>query len=293
MEIRVLKYFIAVAEHGSVAAASRQVHVAQPSVSRQLKGLENDLGVRLFDRSQGALKLTPAGERFLPVAEDLVTRHETATRLFSQNNAHEMRFLVVAQATTEKRVIAPFTAAMGDLYPHTDVVNETPLNVFSTVDTIHADIGVTTTVPPTGWEVRHLSAVPLNAHVPEEHPLAGQSAVDISQLADYSLILMAETHSARRVFDHAAATTHVRLDNYKESQSSIMAQAAAASGRGVAILTDEPQFGLRSVRVTHNRKEISFPIYAGWKQHHYATKQIRAWADDLALWISENPSLSR
>lgn len=293
MEIRVLKYFIAVAEHGSVAAAARKVHVAQPSVSRQLKALENDLSVRLFDRTQGALKLSPAGERFLPVAEDLVTRHETATRLFSQNDAHEMRFLVVAQATTEKRVIAPFTAAMGNRYPQTDVVNETPLNVFSTVDAIHADIGVTTTAPPAGWEVRYLSEVPLNAHVPDEHPLAGRSTVDISQLANHPLILMAETHSARRVFDHAAATTHVRLENYKESQSSIMAQAAAASGRGIAILTDEPQFGLDSVRITHDGKEVSFPIYAGWKQHHYATKQIRAWADDLALWISDSPSLSR
>src|SRR5699024_5518906 len=153
--------------------------------------------------------------------------------------------------------------------------------------------GVTPPGPPSGWEVRYLSEVPLTAHVPDEHPLAGQAAVDISQLAKYPLILMTETHSARRVFDHAAATTHIRLENYKESQSSIMAQAAAASGRGIAILTDEPQFGLDSVRITHGRKEVSFPIYAGWKQHHYATKQIRAWADDLALWISENPSLSR
>lgn len=292
MEIRVLRYFIAVVKHGSVAAASRQVHVAQPSVSRQLKGLEKELGVALFDRGQGALRLSPAGERFLPVAADLVSRHETATRLFSQQASHEMRLLVVAQSTTEKRLLAPFTAAMGAKYPHTDVLNETPMNVFATVDSSHADIGVTTTVPPTGWEVRYLSEAPLNVHVPADHPLADKTTIDITQLARHPLILMTAEHSARTVFDHAVATAKTPIERIKESQSSIMAQAAAASGRGAAVLTDEPQFGLSSVRITQDGEAISFPIYAGWKQHHYATETIDHWARDLAAWIARNPELA-
>jgi len=292
MEIRVLKYFVAVAEHGSVSAASREVHVAQPSVSRQLKQLEIDLGVQLFDRGYGGLTLTPAGERFRPVADDLIWRHETASRLFTDPSAHDRRFLVVSHSTTEKRVLAPFSATQGLKYPRIDVVNETPLSVFSTVEALHADVGVTTIAPPTGWNVRHLSQVPLLAQVPPDHPLADMEYVDVKQLANYPLILMSSAHSARTTFDQAVAETDDQTIRFTESHSSLMAQVAASSGRGVAIVTDEAAFGLHSIRITHQNDSLSFPIYAGWKRLHYASVEIQKWTEDLARWIASNPDLT-
>uniref|UniRef100_UPI00117DA869 helix-turn-helix domain-containing protein n=1 Tax=Streptomyces sp. NRRL B-24572 TaxID=1962156 RepID=UPI00117DA869 len=61
MELRVLRYFLAVAEAESVTAAARKVYVAQPSLSRQLGALEKDLGVSLFTRRPGSLTLNAAG----------------------------------------------------------------------------------------------------------------------------------------------------------------------------------------------------------------------------------------
>lgn len=282
---------MAVAELGSVAAAARHVRVAQPSVSRQLRSLEKELGVNLFERGQGALSLSPAGERFLGIAEDLVSRYETATRLFSSDSSEEMRFLVVAQATTERRVIAPFTATFGAKYPRTDVLNESPQNVFATVDSVHADIGVSTIAPPTGWSAQYLAEVPLIVQVPTTHPLAGRQNVDIRELPEYALILMASEHSARRVLDQVIAENGVRVGQFIESQSSTMAQAAAAAGRGAAVVTDEAQFGLYSVPITDHHIPLSFPLYAGWKRHHYASLQISTWAQELAQWAETNPAL--
>src|SRR5215475_1039999 len=78
MELRHLRYFIAIAEHGTVTGAAKAVLVAQPSLSRQLNRLETELGVTLFHHGVGRLRLTPAGIEFLAMARDLVSRADSA-----------------------------------------------------------------------------------------------------------------------------------------------------------------------------------------------------------------------
>src|SRR3569833_3603536 len=66
MELRLLRYFIAVAEEGSLTnAAERRLHTAQPSLSRQIRDLEAEVGVKLLDRKPRGIELTPAGRVFL------------------------------------------------------------------------------------------------------------------------------------------------------------------------------------------------------------------------------------
>ena len=79
MELRTIGYFVAVADAGSVSAATQITHVTQPSLSRQLRQLEKELGLELFTRRDGRLVLAPAGRQFLPAARELLVRAE-ATR---------------------------------------------------------------------------------------------------------------------------------------------------------------------------------------------------------------------
>ena len=66
MDLRLLHYFLAVCETGTLHGAAAVVHVAQPSLSRQIRRLEQELGFALFDRTTRGLSLTAAGRAFLP-----------------------------------------------------------------------------------------------------------------------------------------------------------------------------------------------------------------------------------
>ena len=78
MEIHQLRYFCAVARHGTFTRASEVEHVAQPSLSQQILKLEAELGSRLFDRLPRSAKLTVVGKAFLPKAERILRELEEA-----------------------------------------------------------------------------------------------------------------------------------------------------------------------------------------------------------------------
>ena len=77
MELRHLRYFVAVAEQGSVSKAARHVHVSQPALSRQIRDLEADLGVPLFDRVARRVELTAEGEDLLRHGRDVLAQAES------------------------------------------------------------------------------------------------------------------------------------------------------------------------------------------------------------------------
>jgi LysR family hca operon transcriptional activator len=79
MELRHLRYFAAVAEAGSVTVAARDLHTSQPSLSRQIRDLEDEVGARLLTRRARGIELTPAGRAFLDHARSVLSQVEAAT----------------------------------------------------------------------------------------------------------------------------------------------------------------------------------------------------------------------
>ena len=86
MELRHLRYFVAVAELGSISRAAQKLFIAQPPLSLQIKQLEDEVGTPLLIRYPRGVRLSPAGETFLAEAKDILLRADRAVRLARQTD---------------------------------------------------------------------------------------------------------------------------------------------------------------------------------------------------------------
>lgn len=281
MELRVLRYFLSVAETESVTAAARQVHVAQPSISRQLRALEKDLGVALFTRRAGSLTLNAAGRRFRPIAQDLVRRAEQAAETIAAvGRGEEAALTAVAAPSTVAYLLAPLMAGGGAVALR-DAIQEEPSKVFDTLLLSDADIGISTNPAPAPLESAFLGRTPVIAQVPADHRWGGRRTIGLAELVTEPLILMTRANAARLVVDDAVSRAGLTPAGVAETGSSAFAQALAAAGRGVCLVTDNARFGLHELIVRTPDGPLTVPLYAGWDATHYARSAIHALVESL------------
>ncbi|MUL85011.1 MULTISPECIES: LysR family transcriptional regulator [unclassified Mycolicibacterium] len=283
MELRHLRYFLAIAEHGTVTAAAARLHVAQPAISRQLQRLEHDLGIRLFARHGPRLALTDAGRHMLGVASDIVARADRATIVAQQMaQGHLTRVSVAAATTTIEYVLAPFVATLDAHDPFVSVVEVPSEAVHDAVFGGH-DLGLAATSPPVSrlsWT--RLTSVPLRAYVSSEHAWALRPTVSLGELSQAPLLLPTPADPTRIVFDEAINRAKLQYHNYEEVESPPLRQALAAADRGVAVVTDLQRFGARPLLILDHRGEpILLTIHACWNPAHYAAEALSAFAEQL------------
>jgi DNA-binding transcriptional LysR family regulator len=283
MELRHLRYFLAVAECGTVTAAAGRLHVAQPAISRQLQRLEQDLGVSLFDRQGPRLTLTDAGRHMLGIASDIVARTEGAKMAAQQiAEGHLARVSVAAANTTIEYVLAPFTATLGPDDPFISVVEVPSEGVHDAVLGGH-DLGLAATAPPASrlaWT--SLTSVPLRAYVAREHPWASQRTITLRELSQAPLLLPTRADPTRLVFDEAINRARLQYRSSEEVESPPLRQALAAANRGVAVVTDLDRFGAWPLLIVDNAGDpVLLPIHACWNPAHYAASSLFAFAEQL------------
>ena len=118
MEIRVLHYFLTIAREGSITAAAEQLHITQPTLSRQIKDLEDELGQKLFHRSSHSMKLTQEGFIFRQRAEEIVAMvDKTSAEFLSMNKPLAGDIYIGCGETLAVSLIADLIAELRKEYP--------------------------------------------------------------------------------------------------------------------------------------------------------------------------------
>lgn len=281
MELRHLQYFVAVVDAGSTVKAAEAVLVAQPSLSRQLRRLEADLGISLFDHVGGRLRLTAAGHQFVPIARDLLAR-ATAARgaATALGTGRVSRIAIAAPVTTIADVIAPFIATTS-----ADDVMITVQEVLPAVayDALWrgADLAISSSPPPRELLGGPVARLPVLAYPPPGHPWVGRGEASIAELATQPLLLLTSEHGTRRLFDQASQRAGVRYTAAFETSIPQIAQALAAAGHGIAVVSDDPRYGLTPTVIRAADGPLHIGLFAGWDASHYAAPTIGPLVDRL------------
>jgi DNA-binding transcriptional LysR family regulator len=245
MELRQLRYFLAVARTLNFTRAAEEMHIAQPPLSRQIANLEDELGLQLLERGPRSLRLTPAGEFFAIHAREILQKvrrlKEDTSAMASRNGG-----VRTVRAGVELSLLygpAPIIVKhMRKLFP--DIRSE--LEVFPAERLLQAlkegeiDIACGRELAPdSDIEQRVIRKEALVLAVPADHPAASAAStgVSLSDLAEenfivHSLSVSAETDTVKRLYDDAGISTINRV--VIRDLSAVLGMVAA--GLGLAIV---------------------------------------------------------
>lgn len=281
MDLRLLTTFKAVADTGSVSAAAGRLHTSQPALSRQIQSLERELGIALFVRHKRRLDLTAAGRKFLDAATDVMASVEAAGSLATTLAAGRLTDVrMAAPGTTLADVLAPFLAGLLPDDPLITVEESTYGYAVASVRS-GVDLAVLTAPPPRTLSSCQVAVLPVWAYVALGHAWADRSEVSITELADHRLVVLEPTARARQLVDQVLVEEGLAASDLVQCQNPQVAQALAAAGRGVAVLSDDPRFGLRPLHVRTRHGLLSLSLYAAWDPTHHATGELQRLAERL------------
>ena len=208
MELRHLRYFVAVAEGLSFTNAAKKLRLAQPSLSRQIHNLEEELGVRLFERTKNRVWLTEQGKTFLVDAKRLITlslESMLAVQRFGKSKTVQLNvgYLFRFNFDLLPATLRTFYQAYPDMA--VNLFDMSPAEQLCALQARKIDLGFVGVRPPASdermsalaWEcVAHHTVVVL---LPVKHPLAKKREIKITDLKSVFFVAMSEeTHPGSR-----------------------------------------------------------------------------------------------
>jgi DNA-binding transcriptional LysR family regulator len=245
MELRHLRYFVAVAEELHFRRAAERLHIAQPALSGQVRKLEDQLGVRLLDRGERSVSLTPAGAALLTEARRLLRDAEVAhlaARNASGRPKGRLRIGYMPSSLPARipRALRRLTTDMSNLEASLEPGNG--IELLQAVEAERLDAAIVSLPAPTiGLRTTHLGREHAVAAFPIGHRHAVASAIRLDQVAPERIVVF--PREANRAFYDAVVTacrqaglspTLVETaDGHVES-----ALLAVASGHGIALLPE-------------------------------------------------------
>ena len=288
MELRQLRYFVAVAETGNISRAAQKIFLTQPALSRQVKALEDEIGLCLLERQAHSIRLTPAGEALLREARDLLQR---ADALPERVRAAErsVRLRVGYAPSLSSGLLSGAVASFSQKHPNArvELFDLSTKEMLAGLENDTLDVALTVGQKQNGNGLKWtpLAQVSWKLAVNRQHPLARRKQVTAAEVAREPLLVFCQR-------DYPEYWQIITGWLREQQQRPVIAGeydgvnsllAAVESGLGIAIVTTRTaRLAPKHVRLTTlANSPAPLCIAAGHRKNRPAEKPLAVFIEEL------------
>lgn len=278
MELRHVRYFLAVAESLNFSKAAQQLHIAQPPLSRQIRRLEDELGVDLFVRNKHHVQLTKAGRAFLEEAKKLVVQAGHAAEAARHAQKGESGIVRIGIASGLGGVVAKAVAENCKRFPDINIECKDIFSSLQNENLVKGEIDVGFLRPPVDpltLDCELLFEEEFVVVLPKTHRFAKRKLLRLKDVADEPLIIF-DRHFSNGLYDRILglfsrqgltphfAVTHVEAH---EEAGAIMVASGRAIFIGAGAIVTRSVSGVELVSVPLNEFDAKIEVYMAWRRN--------------------------
>jgi LysR family nitrogen assimilation transcriptional regulator len=300
MDLKRLRTFVAVSELGTVSRAAVRLRISQSALSRQISDLEQEFGIRLFDRVGRRLVLTSVGEQLLGDCRGVLGQVGSLgerVELLRRGDRGVLR--VAAPPQTLESVLSKFLPGYTKCFPSVDVRLTEALGPEQSalLERGEVHIGIRHDQYPSRFLAsRALPPDEVLAVCSASRGLGRAGQIDIGELASYPLLLLDPGYSIRRLFNAACRLAGVEPNVVLESRTPHTVLALAEAGHGVGVIQSmlrTDRYALTIVRVMQARKPLRARLVIQWDKRRPMPPYAESFCEALANYMDDVLPITR
>ncbi len=238
--LRQLRAFVAVAETGQFTKAAQHVHITQAALSMLIRDLEEEIGLRLFDRHTRMVKLTQPGSELLGMARRVLAEVESAVQHSRDLTTHQRGRVVIACGTVlSTTLLIPFMRKFQERYPgiKLELLDMAEQDIHPRLSSESIDFGLGTKwIEDDEIESQHLFDDNYQALLPPEHPLTRNKTIKWTELAQYPFIALSSHSPLHQEIARHFASQNIDLPRIQEVSFHTTVLAMVRNGMGLSVL---------------------------------------------------------
>ena len=303
MDVRHLRTFVTVAEQGTVSKASTRLGIAQPALSRQIKDLEEELGIRLFDRIRRRLVLTGEGEQLLGDCRGVLGAIGSLTeraQLMRRPGAGVLK--VVATPQTIDGVLSVFLSRYAKRRPNVkiELTEAFGTSLLAALERGEVHIAISTAgaiqAANHSFEMIWLPPLEFVAACSSALDFGNVASLDIRSLAAHPLLLMDASFAVRAAFDAFCRVAEFKPNVSFESRTPHTLLALAEAGHGIAIVPSvmpTHRYNLQILRLAYRGKPLREAYAIVWDKRRSLPPSADDFCQSLVAHVREVFPISR
>ncbi|HEX3520654.1 MAG TPA: LysR family transcriptional regulator [Stellaceae bacterium] len=286
MNFKHLRAFVTIADAGGFARAANRLNLSQPALSRQLRALEIDLSVRLFDRIGRRVQLTSEGDDLLRRSRRLLAEADFLGERARMLKAGETGILRVgATPQVIENLLAQFLTRYRRRHPGVEIhlVEDGGVRLNSRLE--RGDVHLALMAAGGRFESRLLYPMHALAALSPTHRLARCAALEIADLA--SLLLLRRDFGSREWFDAACSVAHIQPRVLLESSAPHTLISLAATGYGLAIVPSNaqvPRGPVRAVPLIHRKVSVGKWAIIAWDSERFVAPYAAQFVEEIVAY---------